>query len=247
MTGPLDTSLGGDARGFPSTHWSLLRDARNRDAPAYRQALEDLCRRYWKPAYCFARATRDLSNEEAKDAVQEFFAELIEGDFFARFSPERGSFRAYLKGALTLFLLERRRKAGAQKRGGTRKILGLEDSDFTRAEAEARREGESPEAAFDRQWAMDAIDHALRDLEEEYGRSNRDSWFAVFRRYEWGTPGTYADLAREFGIAESEVGSALAHARRRFRELFLDRIRAYTDSEGEAATELAWILSLLGR
>lgn len=66
-----DTSLGGGNRQFPQTTWGLV--ARLRETTQHRAALEDLCRRYWKPVYSWIRAAWSKPAEDAKDLTQAFF------------------------------------------------------------------------------------------------------------------------------------------------------------------------------
>ena len=54
MGSPLDTSLGGGGRAFPSTRWSRILSSRG-DGQARRAALGELLDAYWKPRYFFAR------------------------------------------------------------------------------------------------------------------------------------------------------------------------------------------------
>src|SRR5262245_5766993 len=124
-----ETTIGAGARNFPSTQWSRVLELRERDRGTFRSALNDLCRLYWKPVYAHIRTSRPAGPDEAKDLAQEFFLELIEGELLKRATPERGSFRGYLKGAIRLFLLERHRAASALKRGGGRTALSIDDAE----------------------------------------------------------------------------------------------------------------------
>ena len=55
------------------------------------QALDQLCRRYWRPVYVYVRATGVLPHE-AEDATQEFFADMLRRDWLKRADPDRGRF-----------------------------------------------------------------------------------------------------------------------------------------------------------
>jgi RNA polymerase sigma-70 factor (ECF subfamily) len=237
-----ETSLGGEGRGFPSTRWSLIRAARDPRAPEYREAIDHLCRLYWKPVYAFIRATRPFTVEESKDVCQDFFVELMEGNMLGRYAPERGSFRGYLRGAIRLFLLERHQQASAQKRGGGRTILSMDESIDVPS-------GQGPEDAFDLQWARSAVDHALADLREELTRGGKELYYRVLDRYDLNPPAegapTYAALARELGLKETDVSNYLVHARSRLRALLTARIRDYVAEEAEVQPELARIFDLL--
>jgi len=110
-----ETEIGGGDRAFPSTSLSAL------------GSTQDLIAQYWKPVYCVIRSSWAKSNEDAKDLTQEFFSRtVLEGDLARTFDPTRGSFRAFLKGALQNFMRNAARDASAQKRGGTVRTLRLD-------------------------------------------------------------------------------------------------------------------------
>ena len=83
-------------------------------------------------------------------------------------------------------------------------------------------------------------------LREECAARRKDVAFRLFERYDLepgpsGEP-SYAQLADEHGLSEAEVTSLLAYARRTFRRLVLDRLRAMTGSEREFREEARTIL-----
>jgi len=241
-----ETSLGGPARSFPTTRWSLILQARDPSSPTYQASINDLCRMYWKPVYASLRALRQFSNEEAKDLTQGFFIELLEGGMLDRFQADRGSFRRYLRGALRQFMLDRRDAAMAIKRGGGKNILSLDAKDF---ENVTPARGTTAEEVFDRQWAKEVLDRAVEDLREEMTESGKELHFRLFERYELHEPEvegtTYARMAQEFGIKETDVTNHLFSCRSRLRELILTRIRDYADTESDVRAELAEIFTLL--
>jgi hypothetical protein len=57
---------------FATTHWSIVLEAQG-ESPAARKALDILCRTYGRTLYGFVR-WQGLTQEEAQDLVQEFFA-----------------------------------------------------------------------------------------------------------------------------------------------------------------------------
>jgi hypothetical protein len=61
---------------FANTHWSVVLEAEG-ESPAGKEALEKLCRIYWRPIYGFVRR-QGVGPEEAKDLTQGFFALLLE-------------------------------------------------------------------------------------------------------------------------------------------------------------------------
>ena len=61
---------------FATTHWSLVLEAQG-ESPVAQEALEKLCRIYWRPIYGFLRR-QGVRQEEAEDLTQGFFALLLE-------------------------------------------------------------------------------------------------------------------------------------------------------------------------
>ena len=73
------TALGPPVAGssaFTTTHWSVVLEAQS-ESPAAQEALENLCRTYWRPIYSFVRR-EGVGPEEAKDITQGFFALILE-------------------------------------------------------------------------------------------------------------------------------------------------------------------------
>src|SRR5207245_10977311 len=88
---------------FNTTHWCVVVAAGQSSSPAAEAALEQLCRAYWYPLYCYVRRARHTP-EDAQDLTQDFFARLLEKNYFALASRERGRFRSFLLTSLKTFL-----------------------------------------------------------------------------------------------------------------------------------------------
>lgn len=77
---PLTTATGADGQyggaAFTTTHWSVVLEAQG-DSPAAQEALEKLCRTYWRPVYSFVRR-QGAGPQDAEDITQGFFASLLE-------------------------------------------------------------------------------------------------------------------------------------------------------------------------
>src|SRR4029453_18622314 len=63
------------ADAFATTHWSLVLVAQGQSVAA-EEALEELCRIYWRPLYAFA-CRQGSDPEEARDLTQGFFQLLL--------------------------------------------------------------------------------------------------------------------------------------------------------------------------
>jgi DNA-directed RNA polymerase specialized sigma24 family protein len=110
---------------FTTTHWSVVLEAQG-ESPAAQEALEKLCRIYWRPIYSFVRR-QGAGLEEAQDLTQGFFALLLERRDFRNVRKEKGRLRSYLLTALKHFLADERRRAMAIKRGKGERLIPLEE------------------------------------------------------------------------------------------------------------------------
>ena len=100
---------------FATTHWSVVLTAQGKSSEA-NEALEKICRTYWRPLYAFVRQY-GYRHEEAEDLTQGFFAVLLERRDFDTLRAEKGRLRSYLLVALKHFLADERRRAiGDQER-----------------------------------------------------------------------------------------------------------------------------------
>jgi RNA polymerase sigma-70 factor (ECF subfamily) len=118
-----DTDAGAVA--FVTTHWSVVLAAQG-ESSAADEALEKLCRAYWRPLYGFVRR-QGAGPEEAQDLTQGFFARLLERRDLDTVRREKGRLRSYLLVALKHFLTDERRRAGAIKRRAGRGLISLDD------------------------------------------------------------------------------------------------------------------------
>jgi len=157
---------------FRTTRWTQVSRAKA-DSPEGRRALAELCNAYYEPVSAFLRyELRDA--DAARELAHDFFAHLLAGGAIARAEQERGRFRSYLLGAVKHFLSHQREASQRLKRGGGRENLSL-------YETEARSVPDagvlSPDAAFDRQWALTVVAHALEALRRECVAEGRADFF----------------------------------------------------------------------
>jgi RNA polymerase sigma factor (sigma-70 family) len=239
-----DTNLGGPAAAFPATRASLVRAAGSADASVRKQALETLITAYWKPVYKYLRCKWGLPNEDAKDLTQAFFTRAVEKGFFDRFDPAKARFRTFVRICADNFAANEHRSAGSLKRGGDVDTLSL---DFDGAEGEIARQSSSsgmdPDDFFRREWLRELFALAVDDLRRLCTASGKDVQFALFERHDLDGPTmsedvSYARLAEVYALPITQVTNYLAFARRQFRQLLLDRLRASTGSEDEFQHEV---------
>src|SRR5712691_5099032 len=162
---------------FPTTQWSLLARASLNGETTARQALEDLCHRYWLPLHKYIRS-RGYTEVEAQDLTQEFFLHLMEHATLKRADPLRGRFRSFLLGALIRFLRDQRERRQAKKRGGGALHLNLDEEALPALAANT----EPAVVLFDREWALVILEEALRRLHGEC-QPDLEARFAVLRGF----------------------------------------------------------------
>jgi len=110
---------------FTTTHWSVGLEAQG-ESPAAQEALEKLCRTYWRPVYSFLRR-HAIRPEEAEDLTQGFFALLLERKDLNTVRKEKGRLRSYLLASVKNFLVDEWRHATAVKRGKGQWLVPFEE------------------------------------------------------------------------------------------------------------------------
>ncbi|NUN51306.1 MAG: sigma-70 family RNA polymerase sigma factor [Planctomycetaceae bacterium] len=228
-----DAAPGGPGRGFPETHWSVIAGAKDRTDPRWRERVEQLARLYWRPIYRHLRIRWRMSEDEAGDATQEFFGELLEGRYLREVAESRGRFRAYVKVCLDNAVRQSKRAGRRLKRGGGAAIVPLDAGE--EGPLDPPDPGESPEASLDREWRRALVAEAVGRLRAAYAAEGKEGWYEVFRRVELadGERPTYREVAGEMGIRETDVENRLAHARKRLFEVVREVVaESVGDGEG---------------
>jgi RNA polymerase sigma-70 factor (ECF subfamily) len=207
-------------------------------------ALDELCRTYWYPLYCFARR-RGLAVADAEDATQGFFARVLEMEMFASADPGKGRLRTYLLTAFQRYLIDLDKHRFALKRGGAVGTISLDG-----AEERYRLDlidDETPEKVFQQKWACTLLAHALAELEREWEEAGKAEAFAVFRQFlSFGqdeSPQSYQSVAARLGMTPGAARLGVHRLRKRYREVLRSHI-ADTLSEPSAEAIAAEIREL---
>ena len=226
---------------FATTRWSVVLAARREDA---REALEMLCRAYWYPLYAYTRrAGHDA--EDAKDLTQAFFAAMLEKDWLHVAAPERGRFRSFLLTMLKRFLINEWHKNASLKRGGNITHVPLDAEDAERrfaAEPEM-----SPDAMFERRWAMTLLDQTLARIEAEFAAAGKKEAFEAMKHCLTLDRDhiRYSELAAQTGLNEGAARVAVHRLRKRFREVFRENITATLSDGEDVETEIRHVVAVL--
>lgn len=211
---------------FPTTHWSLIENAR--DTPA--EVTAAIASAYWRPLYILARR-RGLPHDRAADAVQTLFARLIERDFVHTLDRTRGRLRGFLRVSLEHVLGHELAYARARKRGGGAAPIAIDDV----AEQLVQRTELTPEQAFDRAWTATLLDRAFERLAAEHRSGPFEAVRLYFRADE---PAPLAVLAARFSTTVPALKSMLHRARRRFAALVREEVAATLAPGADVDAEL---------
>lgn len=203
---------------FPVTRWSVVAAvAAGGDRAAARTALDELCRTYWQPLYGFARR-KGFGPEDAEDATQSFLLEILEREFLTNADPAMGRLRSFLLNAFSRHLMDIRRDAGRQKRGGGIEFIPL---DFSEAEERYLTTQTGPDAAlqFESDWATALLESSLAKLEAAYAATDRAGIFTALRPWigAGGETTDQAALAKQLGMSHAALRQSLLRLRERFR------------------------------
>ncbi len=210
-----------------------------------REALASLCGDYWRPLYYFARR-KGHSPEDAQDFTQGFIAGLLEQNGIARADRERGRFRTFLLSAFGHFLANEHRDRAALKRGGGQVIVSL-DEEAKAGFAVQAGDGVTPEAEYERAWALALLERAMVRLREEYLQAERAALFAALQPHLSGAEGRpgYARLGEELGMSEGAITVAMHRMRRRYGELLREEIGATVATPKEVEDELRHLMNVV--
>jgi RNA polymerase sigma-70 factor (ECF subfamily) len=234
---------------FRATRWSLVTRAASPAEPAARTALDELCRLYWQPLHAFA-CRSGLSDADAQDATQSFFADFLTHGRFAVANPQRGKLRTFLCTAFANHLRDLHRRSTASVRGGSAVHLSI---DATREDAAPLDPADPHDAAreFDRAWALATMDAATTRLEADLAARGKAGTLAPYRGFlglDAGGGEDYAATARTLGISEGAVRVNVCRLRKDFRAALFATIADTLEAPTEEAirAEVRALIDALG-
>ncbi len=187
--------------------------------------------------------------ESADDLIHDFFARVLTGCAFQQADPQRGRFRSYLLGAVKHFLSDMRDREQVIKRDGGADHVSLDQGTDTSPGIDVSDPNAvSPEAAFEKQWALTRLDRALHQLQTEMTLSDKSAQFETLKPWLTGNiEESQAAVAQSLGMNENAIKVAIHRLRRRFRELVKAEIAHAVTDPAEQAVELADPIAALGR
>lgn len=162
---------------MPTTQWTLIARLRAQDEGQARAALDELCKAYHYPLYCYIRR-KGFPHHDAEDALHDFLAKLLRHDSFGVADSEKGKLRTFLLTALQRFLATRHE---VEKRRIQREVSAEAEAALAEAEGRFAQEPvspqDSPDRLYDRQWAQELLTRVLRLLRQRYDKRGRSALF----------------------------------------------------------------------
>jgi len=239
-------SVPSDAGRFATTRWSVVLAAGSPSSSHHEEALGSLCETYWFPLYVYLRR-RGYDTHQAEDAIQAFFARLLEKNGLHPAQQDRGRFRSFLLASLKNHMADEWDHAQAQKRGGQSKVLSLD-----MATAETRYGFEpvdrlSPERLFERSWALTVLKQAMEQLKAESASTGKAQLFECLKATLTGQKNavSYKSIAAQLDMSEGAVKAAAHRLRRRYRELVRQEIAQTVATEEQVEEEIRDLFAAL--
>lgn len=217
---------------FPTTRWTLIRQAAASPTEESRTAMEELCRRYRTPVLQFIRR-RVVQSEQAEDLTQEFFAKLVRGDLLHRADQNRGQFRSFLLHVVRQFLLDERDRLMALKRGAGQIHQSLDEGSVEEPSGSASAENE-----FDLVWARTLLQRSLDRLQREYSDQRSVLFETLKDSLDGAKPAAGAELAIRLGMSEGAIRVALHRMRTRLGQLIREEVADTVPSGSDIDEEI---------
>jgi DNA-directed RNA polymerase specialized sigma24 family protein len=230
---------------FTTTHWSVVLEAQGQ-SPAAQEALEKLCRTYWRPVYGFIRR-QGIRTEEAEDLTQGFFALILERRDFDAVRKEKGRLRSYLLTSLKHFLASEHRRAMTVKRGKGQQLIPLEELRANERVEMERADHLTAERIYERRWALTLMEQVLRRLKDEYCTAGNAVLFDSLKQLLPDEPGAQSrtEIALQLGMTDNALRQAFHRFRQRYQILLREEIGHTVAVASDVEDELRHLISVL--
>ena len=242
------TDIQSKADAFATTHWSLVITAQGHSAAA-EEALEKLCRIYWRPLYAFARR-EGRDPEEARDLTQGFFELLLRRRDLDAARREKGRLRSYLLISFKHFLGGERRREMTIKRGYGHWLIPLDElnaTEFAGAPTAGPVDSLSADRLYQRRWASTLIEHVLKRLKNEYRATGNAFLFDSLKLLLPDEPDapSRAEIAARLRMTDNALRQAFHRFRHRYQLLLREEIGHTVANPGEIEDELRQLIVAL--
>jgi RNA polymerase sigma-70 factor (ECF subfamily) len=228
--------------GFHTTRWTRVCRAKISSEDG-RRALSELCEAYYEPVVTFLRCSlRDA--DRARDLSHSFFVQILDGRRIDSADPERGRFRSFLLGAVKHFLVNHHDAAVRLKRGGRQAAVSLDEPEAM----EVKDPRLSPDAAFERQWALTVLARGMAALRTECEREGKAALFDAAKPLLTGDAehGGQEAMAAGCGLSAPAFRMAASRLRKRLREHVKAEVAGTLEDPAMVQEEIHALFAALG-
>ena len=212
---------------FPTTRWSLI--VASGDSQAARSAWAELATHYRSAIHAYFRCRFGVG--QADDLTNAFFAESIDGGWWARADLDRGSFRTYLRMLLRRFGM--RHDASLREQASDQDVERLADANA------------DPEAAYERDFAHALVERALARMRDECGADPVGTTLLPVL-LDRGDQGDLKRMAFDLGLLHNTLLQRLRRMRMRLRDLLRDEITQLVVDPALIEAEVQMMRGVLG-
>jgi hypothetical protein len=143
------------------------------------------------------------------------------------------------------FLSHQRVAEQRWKRGGNVMHVSLDDEEAAQvADAGCL----SPDAAYDRQWALTLLGHAMDALREECKKQGREEFFVLVQPWLTGSAGhgDQVSLAERGGMTPAAFKMAIQRMKHRFRQCVKEQVAGTLTDPSDLVQEMESLFAALG-
>ena len=231
-----------ESAAFNTTRWTRVCLAKVSSDDG-RKALAELCEAYYEPVVTFLRCElRDAG--AAREMSHAFFEQLLGGGRIHAADPARGRFRSYLLGAAKHFLAHHREAVSRLKRGAGIVPVPMDDD-----EVRGVPDGQlSPDAAFERQWALTVLARGLGALQQECASEGKSELFAQAKPLLTGDAahGDQANAAAACGMNVAAFRMAMHRLKKRLRQCVKVEVAGTLEDPAMVQEEMRALFAALG-
>lgn len=227
---------------FATTRWSVVMHLAASPEAGAHDALAELAQRYWFPVYAYLRRCGHAP-ALAQDIAGAFLQRLLRQFRGSAAGAAHGHFRRFLLGELNAFLAGDWRETPEESAAvDLAPPVDLED----RYRHEPTNSA-SPEAAYQRSFALEVLARASKRLRSEANKTGHMDLYEALERYLGNDPqpGILDELAPTLRTRPLALLVALKRLRQRFRELVGEELADTVTSAEELTAENAALHAIL--
>jgi RNA polymerase sigma factor (sigma-70 family) len=231
---------------FPTTRWTLIQVAQSGTSEEMAQAMEEICRRYWRPVFSFLIHS-GRTKHDAEDLTQALFEKIISEEALMEARRERGRLRSYMLGMLRRVISRKVRHTHAEKRGGLEITVSLDEVMQDGLLDRHLVDHANPDYLYNRLWARQVMNHTRDQLSAAFAEKKRSEVFEAVAPYLTleEQPPPYRELAATLNSTEAATRQLLHRLRKKFHELLEQEVARTVMRPEDVAEEMEWLRKMV--